>query len=692
MTLNGFRQPKKGLWRVEWVNLRSPVPDVPRFNVPWKAIGATALLAILGHFLPFEWAAGYFMPLFGMAALPWITYSERVVGRNHPTFTDVANRPLRQLLTESGYNPDASPFPGLMGPVFNVKAFGAKGDGVTDDTTAGQSTLASNRKVHFPQGTYRLSSASLNLAGLSNLDIFGAGPDATVLDATGLLRAFIGDATLGTVATLGANVVEGDFTITLTAGGGAAFAANDLALVNDGVINKRELWLIKSVAGDVLTLALPSRWNWSSAGATKSVTRISNPAQNISIRDLTITGSSQALHFLRAFDVRLENVVVRAYINKAAFEFDESLLVAVSGGRITNGGETGVQALRCGYVTVDGTTIHDNGFPGVFLAQYVSDSAVLHCELQRCTTYGVILNDFVKRSSVEGNKIRGTRRDPGAVLDSNAYGIALQSDVDGVTVQGNAVRGGNTGIYAAIRTTDCPIIGNTVSGGRKGNAVIVVAGIYCDTNCVGNTITGNTVRDQDEFGVFVQTASDRCAVVGNTITGINSTTTPAQGIRFDTAAGGTCIGNTVDYGAAPIASTIGINIVGGSQITVTGNHVTRFARPLSLDSARVAIAHNVFFGNTSNAILIVVQANCQIANNDGHNPIGMLAITVTASPFTYTAGPTQETVFIRGGTVSLITIDGSTIFVASPATVELPPNKAVVVTYSVAPTMISIGH
>jgi hypothetical protein len=43
-----------------------------------------------------------------MPALPWITYSERVVGRNHPTFTDVANRPLRELLTQSGYNPDAT--------------------------------------------------------------------------------------------------------------------------------------------------------------------------------------------------------------------------------------------------------------------------------------------------------------------------------------------------------------------------------------------------------------------------------------------------------------------------------------------------------------------------------------------------------------------------------------------------------
>lgn len=60
-----------------------------------------------------------------MPGIPWALAIERAVGRAHATLLDVINRPLRHILSESGYDPDASPFPGLMGPVFNVRAFGA---------------------------------------------------------------------------------------------------------------------------------------------------------------------------------------------------------------------------------------------------------------------------------------------------------------------------------------------------------------------------------------------------------------------------------------------------------------------------------------------------------------------------------------------------------------------------------------
>lgn len=46
------------------------------------------------------------------SALPWTIYTEAVVGRNHPTLQDTDNRALRQLLTSSGLTPD-NPFYGL---------------------------------------------------------------------------------------------------------------------------------------------------------------------------------------------------------------------------------------------------------------------------------------------------------------------------------------------------------------------------------------------------------------------------------------------------------------------------------------------------------------------------------------------------------------------------------------------------
>jgi hypothetical protein len=93
-----------------------------------------------------------------LAALPWTQYTEAVVGLNHPTLSDTDNRALRALLLQSGYTVDAVPLPGLMGPVFNVKAFGALGNGAANDTAAIQAAIdAANGlgPVFFPAGNYQ---------------------------------------------------------------------------------------------------------------------------------------------------------------------------------------------------------------------------------------------------------------------------------------------------------------------------------------------------------------------------------------------------------------------------------------------------------------------------------------------------------------------------------------------------------
>jgi hypothetical protein len=101
-----------------------------------------------------------------MAALPWITYLQRMVGRGHPTLADTLNTPLRTMLSQSGYDPDAALFPGLPGPVFHVNAFGAIGNGVADDTAAIQSAInaavaVGGGVVYFPSGTYLISGNGL---------------------------------------------------------------------------------------------------------------------------------------------------------------------------------------------------------------------------------------------------------------------------------------------------------------------------------------------------------------------------------------------------------------------------------------------------------------------------------------------------------------------------------------------------
>lgn len=46
-------------------------------------------------------------------AISWILYTDAVVGQGHPSLADIANRPLRNILTDSGYAPDGSDWAGF---------------------------------------------------------------------------------------------------------------------------------------------------------------------------------------------------------------------------------------------------------------------------------------------------------------------------------------------------------------------------------------------------------------------------------------------------------------------------------------------------------------------------------------------------------------------------------------------------
>lgn len=67
--------------------------------------------------------------------------------------------------------------------IFNVKSYGAKGDGATDDTTAIQDavTAADGAIVFFPPGNYRYSSLTMPI----NTVLWGAGRENTILTYTG---------------------------------------------------------------------------------------------------------------------------------------------------------------------------------------------------------------------------------------------------------------------------------------------------------------------------------------------------------------------------------------------------------------------------------------------------------------------------------------------------------------------------
>ena len=78
-----------------------------------------------------------------------------------------------------------------------------------------------------------------------------------------------------------------------------------------------------------------------------------------------------------------------------------------------------------------------------------------------------------------------------------------------------------------------------------------------------------------------------------------------------------------------------------------------------------------------------------INNNNGYTGT-LSAFVAGTSPYTYRAGPSPESVYVYGGTVSSIALGGATVFTSTDRTIHLGPNQSVVITHTVAPTILKM--
>lgn len=78
------------------------------------------------------------IPVVAFSADQRIQYNERMIGANHPTLSDTLNRMMLIEHNTDGTHKDNNIYPEILTkrPSANVKSFGAKGDGVTDDSSA----------------------------------------------------------------------------------------------------------------------------------------------------------------------------------------------------------------------------------------------------------------------------------------------------------------------------------------------------------------------------------------------------------------------------------------------------------------------------------------------------------------------------------------------------------------------------
>lgn len=166
------------------------------------------------------------------------------------------------------------------------------------------------------------------------------------------------------------------------------------------------------------------------------------------------------------------------------------------------------------------------------------------------------------------------------------------------------------------------------------------------------------------------------------------------------------IGNQfIDWGLAAAATYSGIitSANAGTRFTISNNRFLNDSdfignpwRGIVVNAGTYdtySIIGNTASGLTGEAIVDAgTSSTARVVSNIGYNPVGQSAFTAGASPYTYTAGHSDETVYIRGGTVSSIVQGAMTLFSSTDKSVHLGPNESVVITHSSAPILSVQKH
>lgn len=196
---------------------------------------------------------------------------------------------------------------------------------------------------------------------------------------------------------------------------------------------------------------------------------------------------------------------------------------------------------------------------------------------------------------------------------------------------------------------------------------------------------------------FIGGEAERCIKSGVLING-------ARGLVFSDFV---AIGNNWFNDGDNMNSWNGFDIVAGDDIDINGGRAGRYtsightsAVPNSQNfgiaiqssfTGRLTIKDVDCLGNKLGPIVnLSTSEQVTIEGTTGHLPMGPILVTPTGSPFGYKAGTSREVLYIRGGTVSDVTIAGISVAASTDVTIPLQAHQPCVITYSSAPTISKV--
>jgi hypothetical protein len=314
---------------------------------------------------------------------------------------------------------------------------------------------------------------------------------------------------------------------------------------------------------------------------------------------------------------------------------------------------------------------------------------------------GATLGGVITRNVIIGSFIT-SRVETGMLLE-NAGGIYISNNDINYPNVGTMIRPG------ANQQVTWAFMDNTVLGDTA-----VSAGLYIDTAAASAIVKGITctacwaASTENGPGISIRNTSGATAdnFQGFYFDGVRVLANGGQGIVLND---GTyvSINNAVICGnnkltPSPSAGVVvrnGVNgismsggVVGGTcgGVTSTQDYGIHFLDTTTGGTNTAVFIQGVGVGlNAVQPIAYGIGLQGQVLDNPGFNPgfIGSDLVTPTGSPWTYTAGVTNEYLCLRGGTVSAIQLGAQTFATATPACMVLGPGNQMFVTYTVAPTV-----
>jgi hypothetical protein len=456
--------------------------------------------------------------------------------------------------------------------VINARAFGAVGDGITDDRAAIQAALdaakaAGGGVVSLPPGTY-LIKRSLFIG--SKVTLRGSGIGVTTITKPASIKSLLS----ANASALATSVTVADSTGFVVGGAIHLYDTSSYEwLSTQGIIT--------NVAGNVITFTNAEALGHTgldgalqtarAATATTSFPLIRNDlaSTRIVVRDLTLNQNQNAndpaptsgtvmaqtdftlatIHWVETYYSLVENV---EFLNASGDAYSDQ---AQDGTGVTP--SAGI--IKTTKNTIRGCRIRNATRHGVHLGTCMNGGWVLGNEMTSCGWYGMFYCAYVTNTVAQGN-----------IIDSCGYGLAGIDERDtGNVLIGNTIKNctfwGIEGSGGTGAGGFCTIVGNVITGGR--------GIIWGEPDC---TFSGNRVDigSSGESALRLTTTADRCTISANALSGGGS---GSKLLYIDTCDDTRLIGNIFRNGVR------GAVVRGASRLVAVANQFSLMTTNIGWD-------------------------------------------------------------------------------------------------------------